>query len=404
MHDKSTVFYPYELGLTCSLLKRELPEHDVVMVDGNYEQLGWQEYVERLRPLAPDVLITECSALTYPAMTKVMQSLKPIRAILTGPYGMYNGESAHADGWDVILKGEYETRVLSCFKPVLVGKLNNYIDLDWLPWPEDNDISRINYTEPYGNPKPGMVQVYPTRGCPLACKFCVVPMYYGGHGRSHKSHRVRNVENVCDEIEYLATKYNGRFNGCYFHEETHNANIPWLVSFAEALIKRGLNRYTYDAMCGYWTFTEDVIALLARAGYKNIRMGIESLDTGVGKRIGKVVFEDKLIHVLEWCKKHGIKTYGTSMVGAQGSTAESDTATLNGLWELKRRGLLDIWQHSVATPQPGTPFYEEVKSLGYLLTEDVTQFNGVQAVVSWPDYPASEINRVKRLFEAGHPA
>lgn len=405
MHDKSTVFYPYELGLLAALLKRELPEHETVMVDGNYEQLGWEAYIERLRPLAPDVLITECSALTYPAMTRVMQGLRPEVSILTGPYGMHNPHGALNDGWTEVVFGEYEHLALARFGANSgVGFVGGYLDLDWLPWPEDDDISRINYTEPYGNPKPGMVQVYPTRGCPLACKFCVVPMYYGGHGRSHKSHRTRNVENVCDEIEYLARKYDGRFNGCYFHEETHNANIDWLVSFAEALIRCGLNRYTYDAMCGYWTFTEEVIELLATAGYRNIRMGIESLDTGVGKRIGKVVFEDKLIKVLEWCKKHDIRTYGTSMVGAQGSTAEKDIATLQGLWDLKRRGLLDIWQHSVATPQPGTPFYEEVKTAGYLLTEDVTHYNGIQAVVSWPDYPASEINRVKRMYENYHPA
>lgn len=392
-------FYPYELGYTAALLKRELPAASVVMVDGCHECLGPADYIERLAELRPDVLITECSALTYSAMTRVMHGLKNLglsAALLAGPYGMHKPGKAGYDGW-LVIPGEFETKMLqACGGPAAQP---GYIDLDDLPWPEDDDVSRIEYEEPFGNPYPGMVQVYPTRGCPLACKFCVVPMYYGGHGHSHKSHRTRDVENVCDEIEYLAGKYAGQFNGCYFHEETHNADPDWLARFAEALIRRGLDRYHYDAMCGYWTFTPDLVQLLARAGYARIRMGIESLDTSVGRRIGKVVFEDKLVSVLEWCKAAGILTYGTSMVGAPGSTAAKDLATLAGLRELHGRGLLDIWQHSVATPQPGTPFYAEVKAAGYLLTEDPAAFNGVQPVVSWPDYPAAEIARVKRAFE-----
>jgi radical SAM superfamily enzyme YgiQ (UPF0313 family) len=351
--------------------------------------------------MRPDALITECSALTYPAMTAVMQAVEPDEALLAGPFGAANPERARADGWTDILTGEYEYQVADFFG--LAHPEGRYVDLDWLPWPDDEDIARIEYEEPFGNPLPGMVQVYPTRGCPLACSFCVVPSYYGGHGKSHRSHRVRDVENVADEIYYLAAKYDGRFNGAYFHEETHNANVGWLVAFAETLIRRGLNRYAYDAMCGYWTFTEDVIALLARAGYRNIRLGIESLSSDVGRRVGKVVFEDKLIRVLEWCKAYGIRTYGTSMVGAPGSTAEKDLATLDALWALKRRGLLDIWQHSVATPQPGTPYYEEVRSKGYLLTDDPARLNGVEAVVDWPDYPAARVAQVKSIYDARGP-
>lgn len=393
-------FYPYELGYTSALLKRELRDAAVIMVDGCQAGLGPEAYAVRLAALRPDVLLTECSALTYPAMTRVMQALKAAgldRALLAGPYGMHQPDGARADGWDTVLSGEYEAQALA----VLGGQppAARYVDLDWLPWPEDDDVSRILYEEPFGNPYPGMVQVYPTRGCPLACSFCVVPLYYGGHGASHKSHRTRDVEDVGDELAHLADKYAGRFNGAYFHEETHNADPDWLAAFAEMLIRRGLNRYHYDAMCGYWTFTEELVQLLARAGYCNIRLGIESLDTAVGRRLGKVVFPDKLIRVLEWCRAAGIRTYGTSMVGAPGATAASDRATLAGLLDLRARGLLNIWQHSVATPQPGTPFYAEARQAGYLLTEDPRAYTGVQAVVDWPDYPAAEVNAVKREWE-----
>jgi len=399
-------YYPYELAYTSTLLKRELSEAEVVMVDGNHEQLGVVEYIQRLKALAPDVLITECSALTYPAMTMVMQGVGADVNLLAGPYGMSNGMEAIDDGWQFVLEGEYEDKALEVAKGLIDGKVYqsspHYINLDYLPWPEDEDISRINYTE-YSNPYPGLVQVYPTRGCPLSCTFCVVPMYYGGHGKSHKSHRTRDVEDVCDELEYLASKYNGRFNGAFFNEETHNANPDWLATFAEALIRRGLNRYHYDAMCGYWTFTEELVNLLARAGYCYIRVGIESLNQQVGKSIKKVVFEDKLTRFLGWCKAAGIRVYGTSQIGAQGSSMQADLETLQGLWDLKTAGLLHRWQHSVSTPQPGTPFYEQVKRDGFLLTEDVERYNGVEPVVSWPHYPAEQIAQVKATYSRHAP-
>lgn len=389
-------FYPCELGYVSALLKRDRPDLNVTMVDGCHECLNADEYIERLKPLQPNILITECSSLTYSAMTRVRKALRCV-AYLAGSYGMANREQAERDGWKV-LTGEFEYQIADLFG--IAHPDTPYVDLDWLPYPDDTDVSRIEYEEPFGNPYSGMVQMYATRGCPLACNFCVVPTYYGGHGKSHKSHRCRDVNRVCGEIESMARKYAGRFNGAYFHDETHNANPKWLAGLCKEIIRRGLNVYHYDAMCGYWTFTEELIALMASAGYCNIRVGIESLSQDVGRGIGKVVFEDKLIRVLEWCKQYGIRTYGTMQVGAVNSSEEKDLKTLEGLLELRHRGLLDIWQHSVSTPQQGTPFYEDAKNNSWLITDDQTKYNGVRSVVSYPHYSADRINAVKREYES----
>lgn len=393
-------YYPIELAYLSTLLKRELKDTKVQMFDPNIREWGWLATAEQTLDYKPDIVVTECSALTYPDMTKVLGEVKhwshAVQFWLCGPYGASNPEKAKADGWDLTFEGEYEQEVL-CQLNQSMSAIPRYIDLDWLPWPEDEDISRINYYE-WSNPYPGMVQLYPTRGCPLACSFCVVPSYYGGHGKSYSSHRVRDVDNVCDEIEYLAAKYEGKFNGCFFNEETHNANPEWLQTFAEKLISRGLDRFHFDAMCGYWSFSESLIALLARAGYCQIRIGIESTSQEVGKKIGKRIIPEKLWKVLEWCKAAGIAIYGTTQVGAPGSNFQSDTDTLRTMQELRARGYVRTWQNSVSTPQPGTPMYEEAKAEGRLLTEDISQYDGLNAVMEWPDYKAADINKAKAIF------
>lgn len=386
-------FYPYELAYLSTLLKRELDGAQVELVDGNLRGWPGDRYAAELRRRKPDVLVVEASALTYPTMTRVMQAVAAPRSILCGPMARYDTTRALADGWTNTVTGEYEAEVLAMLQGT--DPAPGYLDLDWLPWPEDEDVPRIAYQE-INHYAPGMVQTYPTRGCPLACTFCVVPTYYGGHGKSHRSHRTRDVENVCDEIEYLAAKYGSRFHGCYFNEEAHNADVEWLVTFAETLIRRGLNRYQYDAMCGYWPMTEELVKLLARAGYRQIRFGVESTAEVVGKRIGKTMHRGKLEAFMSWLRDAGIGAYGTFQIGAPGSTEQTDLATLDDLRSWRRAGLMQKWQVSTSVPQPGTPFHAQAKREGWLVTDDISQYDGWQAVVSYPHYPAERIAAVRQ--------
>ncbi len=389
-------YYPYELAYLSSLLKRET-DHDVKMLDGNLDLLDADQYAGRIMDERPDLVVTECSALTYPAMTRCIQMVKAETGCdvwLTGPLGTYDQDRALGDGWDGVFPGEYERRVLDALGDG-DGATRGYIDLDWLPWPEDDDVCRLDYSE-ISNPCDGLVQLYPTRGCPLACTFCVVPLYYGGHGFSHKSHRTRDPENVCDEIDYLADRYPDRFNGCFFNEETHNANVEWLERFAKTLIRRRLNEWEYDAMCGYWTFTEPLVNLLADAGYTQLRFGVESTSETVGKTIHKTMHLEKIERFMGWCKAAGVDCYGTFQIGAPGSTEAIDRQTMRDLARWHADGLMQRWQISTSTPQAGTPFYAEALEKGWLLTDDLSRYDGEHAVLSYPDYPAERIEAVRQ--------
>lgn len=390
-------FYPYELALLSALLKRELPDANVKFLDGNLEGWDGDRYIEEIKKYEPDVLICELSALTYPTMTRVMMSACDERAVLCGPAASFT--HAISDGWDNCITGEYELKVLELLGGTVPPEAYTdagLINLDWLPWAEDEDVDRSRYYEINHYAPPAMIQVYPTRGCPLSCTFCVVPTYYGGHGKSSRSHRCRDVGDVCDEIEYLAAKYDN-FHGCYFNEEAHNADPKWIVLFCEELIRRGLNRYQYDAMCGYWTMTEELVKLMAAAGYKQIRFGVESTSQQVGKSIGKTIHLDKMERFLEWCKAAGIKTYGTVQIGAPGSTEETDKQTIADVARWYRLGLMQKHQVSTSTPQPGTPMFEEARRSGWLVTEDIAFYDGINAVMDRPDYPAARVSAVRAI-------
>lgn len=401
-------FYPYELAYLSALLKRELPQHNVTMLDGNLEGWDGDTYIERIAALKPDVLICECSALTYPTMTRVMMGIRDemvvCQSILCGPMA-HERDHVFDDGWTDTCSGEYELQILELLGgtiPLEARTEAGLINLDWLPWPEDEDVDRTRYREinhyiDY-NTDAAIVQMYLTRGCPLACGFCTVPNYYGGHGKSHRSHRGRDVEDCCNEILYLKDRYGDRVRGFFFNDEAHNANVDWLVELCEAFIKHGMkdkHNLSFDAMCGYWPMTEELVKLMAAAGYNQIRFGIESTSVVVGKKIGKAMHLDKLERFMGWLKKYGVHGYATVQVGAAGSTEETDRQTVDDLKRWIRAGSISKWQISTSTPQPNTPFFHECEKNGWLTTTDFSLYDGYRAVVSFPNYPAERIQHVR---------
>jgi radical SAM superfamily enzyme YgiQ (UPF0313 family) len=401
---KPFAFYPYELALLSSLLKRELPDDNVKFLDGNLESWGGDRYIQEIAKLQPDVLICECSALTYPTMTRVMEKVRAQRSILCGPMGGYDAQRAYVDGWTDVVVGEYELKVLGLLGGTVPPEAYTHglVNLDWLPWPEDEDVRREKYREinhyiDYRS-NDAIIQLYPTRGCPLQCTFCTVPSLYGGHGHSQKSHRVRDMGDVSDEIEYMVAlgKSQGwQFAGAYFNEESHNANTTWLVSFCEELIRRGLNKYMYDAMTLMMPWTPELVRLAKRAGYRQIRFGLESTSAQVGKAIKKTVAKDKTERFLGWLKEAGIGAYATAQVGAMGSTEESDRATIADIKDWIRRGMIQKWQLSTSTPQVNTPFWDLCKKNGYLITENFDDFDGYRATCNFPNYSAAQIQHVR---------
>jgi radical SAM superfamily enzyme YgiQ (UPF0313 family) len=188
--------------------------------------------------------------------------------------------------------------------------------------------------------------------------------------------------------------------GIYANEEAHNANVPWLIELCEAFIRhdmKGKHGLHFDAMCGYWTMTEELVKLMARAGYKQVRFGVESTSAQVGKSIGKTIHLEKMERFLGWCKAAGIKTYGTVQIGAPGSTEETDKQTIADVARWYRLGLMQKHQVSTSTPQPGTPMHAQAEENGWLVTEDIALYDGMNAIVNRPEYPAHRVQAVRGM-------
>src|SRR5262249_19201496 len=103
----------------------------------------------------------------------------------------------------------------------------------------------------------------------------------------------------------------------------------------------------------------------------------------------------KLERFMGWCREAGIGCYGTFQIGAPGSTEDSDRSTLVDLRRWIDDGLMSKWQVSTSTPQPGTPFYQQARDNGWLVSDGLSRFDGFHPVLSYPEYSADQIAAVR---------
>lgn len=399
---KTFTYYPWELAYTSSLLKRDTC-HDVVFVDGCLEKLNAEEYFEKISQYAPDFLIMESSTRTIDEDKKVAVRLKEkfkTKLIFCGQHATAYPQEVLQFA-DFACLGEYEYAVLDIVngkkKEDILGIYPNarrpLLDINSLPWPEDSDVSRLSYAIP-GEPSCEFVelQAYASRGCPCMCSFCVASnLYY-----AKPNWRPRNVTDVVAELRAMTDKYPA-INGVFFDEEAHNVQKPFVLDLCRELKEQKMDKLKIDAMCAYFTIDEEMLINMKEAGYYMLRVGIETASEKVANsiKLGGKFNIDKLRNVLYMARDIGIKMYGTFTFGAPGSNLQEDEKTLRLMDELVSNDLLWRYQVSICTPQPGTPFFNDLKSNNQLADCNWRSFDGGNSVVSkYPDYLGSDIEKI----------
>ena len=80
------------------------------------------------------------------------------------------------------------------------------------------------------------IQIFTGRGCPARCAFCVYPQTMHGH-----RYRVRSVENVIAEIEYIRDNFPD-VKEIVIEDDTFTINKKRTMAFCDEMISRGLHR------------------------------------------------------------------------------------------------------------------------------------------------------------------
>lgn len=404
-------FYPWELAYTSALLKRDT-QHQVKFVDGCLNRLDYEGYLSLIEKERPDLLVMESSSRTIQEDLRLAMALKQrcgTKLFMAGQHATAFPEEV-ARVADYVALGEYEYQALEVaqgkepgeIRGLYPGERRALLDVNSLPWPEDEDVSRLDYSiPPLPNLNHTLIQMYASRGCPMTCSFCVCSnLYY-----EKPNWRKRDIPDIIKEIAYLRQKY-PHMEGIFFDEEVHYIGKPFVLQLTKAIEEAGLSDLKYAAMGGYWNLDEEMLLAMKGAGYYQLRMGIETASEKIAREIGlKPKFDlDKLYHVLKAAKGVDMDIYGTFMIGAPGSSYEEDEKTIRLIKDLLVHDLLCDIQVSLCTPQPGTPFFRWAEEMSYLVTHDWRLYDGGQgSVVSYPHYPKEKIDEAyQRAVDESH--
>ncbi len=392
-------YYPWQLAYTSSLLKRET-SHDVKMLDGVLNAWDFETYFNKLAEESPDWLIMESSTRTITEDLKLAKAAKKefgTRSIMVGQHPMASPDTV-LETADFVCIGEYEYAALDLVQGkdpktipgVYPNERGELLDINSLPFPEDDDVSRLDYHEP--NCRYRQIQMYASRGCPRRCNFCAAAtLYY-----DELNWRPRQIKSVVDEIKYLSGKY-PEMEGIFFDEEVHNIRSDFNTGLAQAIKAEGLDNLKYEAMCEYVSLDKKALKEMKEAGYYKIRFGIETGSDLVAEKmtLGKKHDLKKLKAILEYGKDLGMLFYGTISVGGLGSNEIEDGKTVDLVNELAYKGWLDEIQVSINTPQPGTDFYRYAVENSLLKTGlNANDYDGNRnIVVAYPNYSAEQIQK-----------
>jgi anaerobic magnesium-protoporphyrin IX monomethyl ester cyclase len=392
-------YYPWQLAYTSSLLKRETAD-DIKMLDGVLNAWDFETYFNRLTEEKPDWLIMESSTRTITEDLRLAKAAKKefgTRSIMVGQHPMASPETV-LETADFVCIGEYEYAALDLIQGkdpknipgVYPNERGKLLDVNSLPFPEDNDVSRLDYHEP--NCRYRQIQMYASRGCPRRCNFCAAAtLYY-----DELNWRPRQIKSVVDEIKYLYEKY-PEMEGVFFDEEVHNIRSDFNTGLAQAIKAEGLDNLKYEAMCEYISLDKNALKEMKEAGYYKIRFGIETGSDLVAEKmtLGKKHNLKKLKEILEYGKDLGMLFYGTISVGGLGSNETEDGKTVDLVNELAYKGWLDEIQVSINTPQPGTDFYRHAVENSLLKTGlKADDYDGNRhIVVEYPNYSAEQIQK-----------
>lgn len=381
---------PLGLGYLATSLRRN--NFDVKIFDANFLKLNEKEIIQKLVNENPDVvgfqLYTQNILFVKICIKGVKTFSKDIVTIVGGPHPSATKEKIFeemGDNLDFSLMGEGEISLPNLVKTIyakrkdfssigglvyrkgkniLVNPLKFHANLDDFNPPAWDLVKPENYPEAQHG---AFFQNFPispiviTRGCPFGCNFC------SGYLNSGKTLRKRSVNNVLSEIEYLNKERNIK----EFHiiDDNFTLDKNFAKEILRGIIKLNLNvSFAVPNGIRLESLDEEILALMKRANFYLISVGIESGSDRVLKLMNKGLNTKIISEKLELISKSGLDSAGFFILGYPGETISEIQQTIKFSLNL---GLLRA-NYFLFSPLPGTKIFSDLKKDGKILEEEVS--------------------------------
>jgi radical SAM superfamily enzyme YgiQ (UPF0313 family) len=228
--------------------------------------------------------------------------------------------------------------------------------------------------------------IFSSRGCPYGCKYyCRWPAVFDG-----SKFRTRSPANVFEEMRWIKENM-PEIKEILFDEGTFTT-IPKRVEEICALIKPLDVTWSCNARADV---PSETLKKMKESGCRAVIAGFESSHQEILNTIRKGEELERMTQFVKDCRRVGILVHGTFMIGLPGETKQS----IEDDFKLAVKLDLDSIQFSVATPYPGTEFWEYLKEKNWLADTNYVDENGLQqAVYGYPSLSAEEIEKSAEIL------
>jgi radical SAM superfamily enzyme YgiQ (UPF0313 family) len=216
-----------------------------------------------------------------------------------------------------------------------------------------------------------------SRGCPHPCSYCAVQAFY------ERSYRTRSVDAVIENVRRI--KALGGKNLLFLDD-----NPVADVDAAKELFRRLIpEKIKWSSQCTIEIARDaELLDLAARSGCVALSIGLESNEEpvldGMKKRFNR---PSRYADDLAALRSRGIQVIALMMLGMDGQTASVFESTLRFLVDHK----VSLVKLFTPAPYPGTPFYDEMKAEGRILSDDWGRYDYGSLLVSPKGMTSSEL-------------
>lgn len=145
--------------------------------------------------------------------------------------------------------------------------------------------------------------------------------------------------------------------------------------------------------------------LMKKANFRFILIGLESVNQSTLDRMNKGIQVEQIEETIRDCKEAGLEPHITTMVGYPWESKQDAEKTIAFAKHMFTKGYIDSLQATIVVPYPGTPLFDEARENGWLLTEDLDNYDMKQSVWKSPVTNDDVLRYTQDLYRAAlHPA
>lgn len=235
---------------------------------------------------------------------------------------------------------------------IIRNRDRKFADLAEFPIMHWNLIDVEGYFQRYFSCKK-MLYVYSGKGCPGNCAFCFNERY------NHRCVRKRPNDIVLSEIKTLVEDYGA--DGIYFSDAAWCPSKKEMRDFCSKAIEMNLG-FVWGAQTRVDFFDLEDFELMYKAGCRWLFFGVESGSEAVLSRMNKNAIYSKIESTFENCRKVGITSIASFIIGYIDETEEEIKETV----EIIKKINANITNVNILSALPDTEVYDYAVKEGIL--------------------------------------